>query len=36
MSRKPYIELPDILELLPPVGEGYIETEPEIETENKT
>ena len=28
MSRKPYIELPDILELLPPVGEGYIETEP--------
>ena len=28
MSRKPYIELPDILELLPPVGERYVETEP--------
>ena len=28
MSRKPYVELPDILELLPPTGEGYVETEP--------
>ena len=34
MSRKPYIELPDILELLPLLVKGTIETEP-VEPEVK-